>query len=70
MTANTKDLASLSASGGGTTDGTVDMWVTTGSTPTVRKMLIKGTSNGTDVNATIEWTNINQSFTIDAPAMP
>jgi hypothetical protein len=68
MTANTKDLASLAPSGSsGTTDGTIDMWVTTGSTPTVRKMQIKGTDKGAEVNATLEWTDINKSFAIDAP---
>ena len=47
MTANTKDLASLSPTGGTSTDGTIDMWITTGSTSTMRKMIINGTSSGT-----------------------
>ncbi len=67
MTASTKDLASLSATGSSTTDGIVDMWVTTGAAPTVRKMVINGTSDSKPIKATVEWTNVNQSVTIDAP---
>jgi hypothetical protein len=33
-------------------------------------MQIKGTSNGAELNATLEWTHINQSFIINAPAEP
>jgi hypothetical protein len=69
MMGTTKELASLSPNGGnGTTDGTVDMWVTTeSSTPTMRKMQIQGTANGANVDATLEWTKVNENFTIEAP---
>jgi hypothetical protein len=64
MTGSQKDLAALSPSSNTTaTDGTIDIWVTTGSTPTVRKLQVKSA----DSNATVEWSNINQSVTIDAP---
>ena len=65
MTASSKDLASLSASGGG--EGTVDFWVTTGNKPTVRKMKAVGKSQGQDLDATIEWSNVDQSVTIEPP---
>ncbi len=69
MTGSTKDLSSLSTSGGSDTmDGTVDMWVTTGNKPTVRKMSVVGKDkDGKDINATIEWTQIDQALTIEAP---
>lgn len=68
MTASSKDLGSLSATGGAT-EGTIDMWVTTGSKPTVRKMQI-ASSGDAAVSATIEWTKVDEAVTIDAPATP
>lgn len=67
MTANSKDLGSLSAGTSSSEDAVVDLWVTTGDKPTVRKMKMVGKSNGVDTTAEIEWTKIDQSFTIDAP---
>lgn len=68
MTANTKDLGSLSgASGGSSTDAVVDIWVTTSAKPTVRKLKMVGTSDGKDMTAEIQWSNVDQSVTIEAP---
>lgn len=67
MTANMKDLKSLNASGSSDTEGTMDMWVTTSSKPTVRKLQMVGKSSGQDINATIEWSNVDQTVTIEAP---
>ena len=67
MTASTKDLGSLGATGGSTV-GTIDMWITTGDKPIVRKMKIAGTTDDKEIIATVEWTNIDQTFTIEAPA--
>jgi len=70
MTANTKDLGSLSGASGGSTDAVVDMWITTGGKPTIRKMKMVGTSAGQDMTAEIEWSNIDQAVTIEAPPTP
>ncbi|HKP52001.1 MAG TPA: hypothetical protein VJ183_05040 [Chloroflexia bacterium] len=68
MTANIKDLSSLSgATGGGSTEGTADIWVTTSAKPTVRKMKMAGTSDGKEMTAEIQWSNVDQSVTIEAP---
>jgi hypothetical protein len=67
MTANTKDLGSLSGASGGSTDAVVDMWVTTNDKPIIRKMKMVGTSDGKDMTAEIQWSNVDQSVTIEAP---
>ena len=68
MTANMADLKSLgAASGSSTTEGNMDMWITTSGKPTVRKLQMVGKSNGQDMNATIEWSGVDQPVTIEAP---
>jgi hypothetical protein len=69
VTADVNDLGSLSLTSGSTMTGTIDIWVTTGDRPTVRKMRIMGTSDGSPTDATLEWSNVNQSVIIEAPPM-
>jgi LppX_LprAFG lipoprotein len=69
ITANAQDLSSLSsaAGSGGVMTGTIDIWVSTDTNPTVRQMKVNGTSSGQAINFNMKWSNINQPVTITAP---
>lgn len=71
ITGNAQDLSSLSNAGSAgsssTMTGTVEIWISTDATPTVRQMKISGTSSGQQLDATIKWSNINSVPAITAP---
>ncbi|MDQ6694269.1 MAG: LppX_LprAFG lipoprotein [Chloroflexota bacterium] len=67
ITANAKDLSSLSAGSSKAMDGTIDLWVTTDANPTIRQLKIDGTSDGKPIAATLKWNKINEKFDIKAP---
>ena len=67
ITANAKDLQSLKTSSSSVDSGTVDIWITTDSKPTVRQMKFDGTSDGKPLKGTFKWTKINEQFKIEPP---
>ncbi len=69
MTASIKDLSSLAPStgGGSSTDGNIDLWISTDANPTVRQMKLSGTNEGKALTATIKWSKINEPVTIKKP---
>lgn len=66
ITANAKDLALSPGSSTNTTDGTIDLWISTDK-EYVRQMKINGTSNGQTVNGTLNWSQFDTPFNIKAP---
>ncbi len=69
MTASIKDLSSLASStgGSGSTEGNIDLWISTDANPTVRQMKLAGTSDGKPLTATIKWSKINEPVTVKKP---
>src|SRR4051812_1893169 len=67
ITTNAKDLTVLGA-GGGTEEGTLDLWISTDATPYVRQMKIDATSGGQPIKGTFTWDKFNDNFDIKAPA--
>jgi hypothetical protein len=66
VTGNAKNLSLSGNSAAGTTDGTVDFWISTG-TPYVVRMKLDGTTDGQPVQGTYTWDKFNQKFDIQAP---
>lgn len=68
ITANAKDLSALGSSGSSsTTEGTIDLWISTDAKPYIRQMKIDGTSDGKPLKATLTWTKFDEKFDIKAP---
>lgn len=68
MIGDIQSMSSLGgATGGGATEGTVELWVSTDSPGYVHKMRIDATSGGQPVQGTITWSNFNENFNIQAP---
>ncbi len=67
MTANAKDIPSLNAAGSGASfDGTIDIWTATDGSIVCQEK-VAGTSSGSDLKATITWSNVNKPVDIKAP---
>lgn len=68
ITANAKDLAILGSSGGtSTTDGTIELWISTDAKPYIRQMRIDGTSEGKPIKGLLKWSKFDEKFDIKAP---
>jgi hypothetical protein len=68
MTGDIKSLSALSAATGSTpSEGTIDIWVDTGSPAYVRQMKIDATTDGQETDGIIKWSNFNETFDIKAP---
>jgi hypothetical protein len=68
MTGDIKALSALSQATGSTpSEGTIDIWVDTGSPAYVRQMKIDATTDGQETDGTIKWSNFNETFDIKAP---
>lgn len=69
ITANAKELSALGSGGSSSssTDGTIDLWISTDAKPYIRQMKIDGTSDGKPLKATIMWTKFDEKFDIKAP---
>ncbi len=60
------DSAALGAASGGA-QGTVDLWISTDSNPTIRQMKAATTTAGQTTTATIKWNKFNEDPGIKAP---
>lgn len=66
LVANSRDLASLNT-GSPAAEGTIEIWVAPGDTPTVRQMKINAATNGQAVTTLLKWSDFNADFGIRVP---
>ncbi len=69
ITGNAKDLSALASGGSSTstTEGTIDMWISTDAKPLIYQMKIDGTSDSKPLKGTFKWSKFDQKFDIKAP---
>jgi len=69
ITAASSDLSLGSTGGAASINSTIDLWISTDATPTVRQMKLVGQTGAQGVNLTFKWSHINENFDIKAPSL-
>ena len=52
----------------GNSQGTVELWISTDSSPTIRQLKASSTTAGNTTNVTVKWSKFNEDLNITAPA--